>query len=587
MKMIPPYLEQGVKSGAERRLFGELKKVREGEGYFCLHSINLPQHEYKVCGELDFVILSSRGVFVIEVKGGGVSCEDGIWYFEDRWGERHHRSEGPFQQARSGLYSMRDQLLAKIPGRELEDLVMGFGVAFPDCRFSVEGLEWDPELVLDAHRMISGGISGYIKQLENYWHDKFPGRPDQVSPETIKKIVQVLRPSFDLAKSLQVQAEEIDARLVFLTDEQYSRLDIIEHYPRILIEGGAGTGKSFLALEESKRQAASGKKVLLICFSPILAKFLQTRGDTRGVSITSVHDLMLRYVKKYERIPPGYTPGMAITDPWWIRELSPVFERATLHLPGEDLYDVLIVDEGQDILNLNYMAALDRIVKGALAEGTWRIFYDPFNQSAIFGVLDDDVLELVKSYSPIIPRLTINCRNTDPIVAHTKLFTGSDLAAKSTGSGPIVDVNFFSDPKQAAGHLEDFLMSLQQQECSENEITILSPKPWDHSAASLLSPKWKNKIRVLKGSQQDLFPFPGITFSTIAEFKGLENRYIALIDIEDMDSTAAAKASLYVGMTRARIKLWVAISQAVSDHHDEIIRKNSSFLLKGRNIYGS
>ena len=74
-----------------------------------------------------------------------------------------------------------------------------------------------------------------------------------------------IKPDFEKAKAHRVQAEEVESRLESMTTEQYSRLDIIEHCPRILIEGGAGTGKTFIAGYVANRQAFSNQRVLLLC----------------------------------------------------------------------------------------------------------------------------------------------------------------------------------------------------------------------------------------------------------------------------------------------------------------------------------
>ena len=48
-------------------------------------------------------------------------------------------------------------------------------------------------------------------------------------------------------------------------------------------------------------------------------------------------------------------------------------------------FDFLVVDEGQDILLANYVDVLDALLLGGLANGRWRIFYDP-NQNIFHGV---------------------------------------------------------------------------------------------------------------------------------------------------------------------------------------------------------
>jgi len=60
----------------------------------------------------------------------------------------------------------------------------------------------------------------------------------------------------------------------------------------------------------------------------------------------------------------------------------------------------------------------------------------------------------------------------------------------------------------------------------------------------------------------------------VAGFKGLENLFIALTDIDDIDSTPAALANLYVGMTRAQVQLWIAIDKSQQKHLEKIIKTN-------------
>jgi hypothetical protein len=43
-------------------------------------------------GEIDFLVLAPKlGVFALEVKGGRVRREDGVWYFTNRYGEDYKR----------------------------------------------------------------------------------------------------------------------------------------------------------------------------------------------------------------------------------------------------------------------------------------------------------------------------------------------------------------------------------------------------------------------------------------------------------------------------------------------------------------
>jgi superfamily I DNA and RNA helicase len=174
--------------------------------------------------------------------------------------------------------------------------------------------------------------------------------------------------------------------------------------------------------------------------------------------------------------------------------------------------------------------------------------------------------------------LTKNCRNTSPIVLQTYLFTSADLDAEGAGPGPEVSINFYNSKDQAAGLIEEILHDLKKQQVSAGDITILSPLPWQESSVRGVKSSILSRIKVLKGSIQDTFPDDRTTFSTISDFKGLENRFIILTDIEDLDSTSAAVSNLYVGMTRARVKLWLNLHDSLRKRQQEITARNIQYL---------
>ncbi len=76
MRMIPPVLSEIIKSAAEKRLFNELKEIELMGNPVYLHSLNLSRHKYKAISEIDFVMIFSGGVYVLEVKGGGIFFKD-------------------------------------------------------------------------------------------------------------------------------------------------------------------------------------------------------------------------------------------------------------------------------------------------------------------------------------------------------------------------------------------------------------------------------------------------------------------------------------------------------------------------------
>lgn len=446
---------------------------------------------------------------------------------------------------------------------------MGYGVVLPNCDLDIATPEWDDEMLLDARRWRRNGLEGYLKKLERYWHAKNPNCPERVTEKVVAQTVALMRPDFEMVRSLYAQADEIVARSERLTDEQYDRLDMIEDSPRILVSGGAGTGKTFLAMETARREARQGRRVLMVCLSPLLARFLAAQIKDGRIVVQSIHGLMLQVVGQAGKMPDGYTLGMELTNPWFRQQLVPRFEIVTRNVTEEGRYDVLVLDEAQDVLNVEYLTALGNLLKGGISHGVWRIFYDPFNQGAIFGSFEGDLVDVLKENGTLPARLKINCRNTDEVVIQTKALTGADLGTRSTGPGPKVIFRYYQNRAEAAQILEAQLETWERAEIPNSQITILSPYTFEESSATLLPARWKSKLTVLDGEKGD-FPTKGLTFSTIVNFKGLENRFIALTDIEDLDSTEHTMALVYVGMTRARAGLWVGLDTRVKKRQAEL-----------------
>ncbi len=148
MRMIPSeplYTD----SYAEKRIFDQLRASFSGAdqtGWFAMHSLNLPRHEYKRFGEIDFIVCGPDGLFVLEVKGGGVSCHDGVWETRNRHGEASRLKESPFKQAEGALHGLK----RKLPHVIEPVFVSGYGVVMPDVENLPESAEWDRAVLADA-----------------------------------------------------------------------------------------------------------------------------------------------------------------------------------------------------------------------------------------------------------------------------------------------------------------------------------------------------------------------------------------------------------------------------------------------------
>ncbi|QRN94556.1 NERD domain-containing protein [Archangium violaceum] len=526
--MVPPVISNGTPSSAEREVFSRLVRTDFGPSARALHSLNISEHDYKRVGELDFVIVCERGVLVLEVKGGGVACdEDGIWTFTDRYGNTFHKSEGPFQQARSGMFSLKRRLGELLGKERVAPVLFGFGVLFPDCEFPERGVEWPSEVVFDAKQGARGeDLRTYLNKAFQYWESK-ERVPFTVSGDLLKEIAQALRPSFDRVPSLRVKSHRLTQAMEELTEEQYSQLDWIEENPRSICSGGAGTGKTFLAAELARRQAARGKRVLVACASPVLAAYLGSRLGDSKITVASLDHL------RRDTGGPRTAP--------------------------RPRFDALIADEGQDLLNMDALGTLEAELKGGLAKGEWCFLLDTNRQTGLSGCYEREAHDYILDHRPAAGRLSRNCRNTEQIVMQTRLLTASDLGKPVAGEGPPVEFGYYESDEQLSRLIDGHLGRLREEGIAPSEITILLARPLARSSIQRTEVWRRRAITVIDSVNAANWPALGLTCACVADFKGLENKFILLIDLELEGPPDLVTNLMYVGMSRAQVGLWMAV----------------------------
>jgi hypothetical protein len=535
MKLIPPEISLRNPSDAEKKVFRLLKLV-EVEDCFALHSLNLSEHDYKVCGEIDFLIVGPPGFFVLEVKGGRIARRDGVWTFTDRYGEGRRRAEGPFDQSQSAAFALLKRLKTLVPAGSLPRLVFGWGVVFPDQEFGERTVEWAPEMVIDEDDCRTAvGLESALRRLIRYWTAKADGAR-RLQPDEVELLRGVLRPDFELVPSLRLRGEQLDLAHKSLTEAQYKVLDLVEENERILCAGGAGTGKTFLAAEVARRESAAGRKVLVTCKSSILARFLAEQPGLAGGNCTTL-DLPLASSRT-------------------------------------DRYDSVVIDEAQDLMNADDLAGVDGLLNGGLEAGRWRMFYDSNHQTGILGEFDPAAFALLAETGPARLHLPDNCRNTRDIVTQVQLVTGADVGVSTAGAGVPVGYEFWATDQEESDKLAAHLLRLFEDGVEPQHVTVLSPVRFEESCVRLLPGPLRTKLRALD-AQSVVRPVKGIGFAAVRDFKGLENRFVCVVDLRHLDDTVEALNTLYVAMTRPRAGLWLAVSNDFRKRLEAVRRHKS------------
>ncbi|QTE80910.1 nuclease-related domain-containing DEAD/DEAH box helicase [Shewanella algae] len=532
MDMLPQVVFK-FPSSAEKKIFDALKNA-ELPSTTALHSLNLPEHDYKQWAEADFVIVSPKGVLVLEVKGGRVRCERGQWVMTDRGGADYIKRESPLDQARSARFALQKRLEGVIPAGLLNRINFGFGLMFPDVVFEESSVEWDAALIFDAVTYDRRQCKVWIEKLYRYWSEK-TGRKELLSDSEVASLIKAMRPDLDRVPALISRVGTAVEDLVQLTEDQYRYLDGLLLQPRVVVEGGAGTGKTFLAAEASRRLSRSGKDVLYICRSPVLAWNMREKLNTSMVDV-------LYFSALIEKSQQGKLPD----------------------------FDVLVVDEGQDFLDMDSILFLDGLFDGGLEKGRWLFFMDSNNQGSMYEGVDPDAKAYLQSAGIPWP-LYDNCRNTRQIATATMLLTGGDIGrAKVKGDGLKVEYIYCRDETDAVHEVEEQLTRwIDDEHVLPGDITVLSMTDWEHSLIGNLNKRWLRRFQVVDATAGCQWHQSSVTFSSVLDFKGLENRYIIVVDLDLFEGLKNDISKLYVGMTRANAVVSLIVPQMLKPKFDQ------------------
>ncbi len=421
--MIPSVISPEVKSSAERRIFDWFEKAPQTDDWIVLHSLGISTHNRVIYGETDFFVLAPRlGLFSLEVKGGRVKRENGLWYFTNRYGKTNSKARGPFDQAKESAFNIVTALKKRIDSnhRHLSNVFFGFGVMLPDIEYAASGIDEEQWQVFDARdgRDVKGFVTRLADESHKQWESVY-GYLDKTrlpSAEDICYLASVLRGDFDCAVSIGVQYRNADDALIRLTREQYRCLDQLDDNPRCLIQGPAGSGKTLLAIEEVKKSAAKGKRTALFCFNSNLADwfsyyFKNLPQDLRPTFVGTFHSFM-KHITKEAGVDPDY-PCDSDDVQQYYQETLPMATSTALHLTGAP-YDKIIVDEAQDLIRDSYLNVLDRCLSKGLQRGSWTMFGD-FSMQAIYidQLSGPEMIEKLDDITAFIRfKLTLNCRNT-------------------------------------------------------------------------------------------------------------------------------------------------------------------------------
>jgi hypothetical protein len=584
-KMIPPQWHDRTPS-SEQRIFNMLQNDPATADWVVFHSLNLKQSGSRPYGEIDFVILIPiAGLICLEVKGGRVACTDGKWTSTDSSGHTHSLKRSPFKQAHDGMHELRTALeerLKRTPA--FYHVPFGYVVVFTDVESPPADIGTEPWEVIDCHGL-KAGIGGLLLGAAKQQRARLRMRSSAPEPQPalLKQMRDALRPDFERIVARGTTVNDSEHKLLSLTEEQYGVLDLLAENPRCLFEGAAGTGKTLLALEFSRRLARDGDRVLLICFNRLLGDWLSAEISAAGATshiiagrfYKCLRDTIATSAIAAEFFEAEKNAGQ--TD--LFNDVYPVYGQLATEQCA-DKFDVIVMDEAQDLIKSPVLQVLGSWLKGGLAKGRSAFFGD-FHRQAIYGTgCAVNPHEVLASMCTSYARATLrqNCRNTRRIGEETALLSGFESPPYRMGQvdGAAVDYLNYDGPDSQRNTLERVLSQMVlESDIKPADVVILSRYRLEQSAATSLRNTTGFGIQSVDAPIPANNRKPMFLFATAQAFKGMESKIVILCDVDRIE-TEEDRSLLYVAMSRARSLLTVLLHTSTKPAIREAFRKKLS-----------
>lgn len=504
-------------------------------------------------GEGDFtVFLPQSGFLTIEVKGGGIALDGrtGAWSSTDR-NQAPHPIRDPFLQATRQRHAILDQLRGHTHWRRWTGrwLHCGHAVFFPDVRSSAPLAGPDRPIEIIGVKSDLLRLTDWISRVLRFWKGSQPADPLGVQGVDIAE--QILCSSIDVKPLLSIQLAHEEEVRIRLTEQQARVLRIIGGRHRALIGGGAGTGKTLIALEKARRVALDGKRALMICYNRPLADVLRAaHGGIRGLEVLSYHQLCERRIARAREIS-GRDVLSEAQKAWAGADFYDTQLPFALGLANEivpEKFDAVVVDEAQDFSD-EYWLGVEDLLKDR-ESGHFYVFFDP-----------NQMLYKRRGSLPIDDEpfwLTVNCRNTQHIhTAAYRYYKGEIIDPPEIAGAPLSELVVESAAAQADAIAREIghLLSAEGLRPSDMVVLIMG-KPKQSHYDLLMARRLAGNVRWSVEAHDP----KAILLDTVARFKGLEAPIVFLwlppvID-EDQDREA-----LYVGLSRAKSRVYVVGSR--------------------------
>jgi hypothetical protein len=488
--------------------------------------------------EIDFVVaIEGAGIVCVEVKGGEVTHNGQAWL--QRLHSGQIKTIDPVRQVRQGRYALRD-FIEKDPRWTQGRVRWNHVVVLPNSQFAPDFALADCPRWMVIDRDDFPNVVALIRDIAHQQEEELP----LLTATGIDELRTALGGRGLPQRDVVARALENEDAADILTDRQAVILDAIQLLTRVEIRGGAGSGKTFMAIEQARRLANRGQRVALLCYSHGLASYL------KRITSTWSRRQQPGYVGEFHALGiawgaaegPAESERNAAAAQFFEHDLPAQMLELANGLPDGHRFDSVVIDEAQDF-----------------ADSWWEpllaAMRDP-ETGGIYVFSDEGQRVFDRKGTPPIPLVPLileqNIRNTrqiarafEPLVDHPMRLLGAD--------GP--DVRFVPCTRDNAFDVGD------------DQIEALLHEGWRPEDVALLTTGSRHPEQIARQSEgnaaywDSFWDAEQVFYGHVLGFKGLERRAVVLI-VNDKSVFERSPERLYVGLSRARDQLVVCADPA-------------------------
>lgn len=387
------------------------------------------------------------------------------------------------------------------------------------------------------------------------WISKKRGEPDH---KTVSKILRLLKRNLSAEYDGTTILLERDRETDYLTSLREQALHALRGNTQMVFEGPAGTGKTFIARALAKRASDAGRRILLLCHTHLLARWLECAlRPYEHVTVCTLSQLQFGILG----LPPEEGVARKDDSSFWSELPERSFKFLCEERSSLERFDEVIIDEAQDLFDEHLMHVIDLLLIGGWKGGRWTLCGD-WERQRIFGSDEPDNLTFLETFlghKPFRYMLDDNCRNTPSIARLAQSFAGEKLynRIERSDAGPDFDIRTYRNAAQQQKLIQDWIHINLSNGYKLQDMVVLSFSRNAKSVAGMLAgtPGFEN-LRPFREATKDSH----LRYGSVHGFKGLEARAVIVTDVNGLDDEYRRNL-LYVAVSRARDRLVLLVDK--------------------------